>query len=51
MGAAGVRAIGTDYKEKKRVDRFGNEFRQKGRIVWADGYQDAVFDVWLQHGQ
>jgi hypothetical protein len=46
--AAGVRALGTDYKEKKRVDRFGNEFRQKGRIAWADGTEDAVFDVWLR---
>jgi hypothetical protein len=45
--ASGVVAIGTDYKNKKRVDQFGNEFRQKGRITWADG-QDAVFDVWLQ---
>ena len=49
LRAAGVRAIGTDYKEKDREDRFGNEFRQKGRITWADGTQDAVFDVWLQH--
>ncbi|MGH9370883.1 MAG: hypothetical protein ACRD15_05070 [Vicinamibacterales bacterium] len=45
--AAGVVAIGTDYKNKKRVDRFGNEFRQKGRITWTDGV-DAVFDVWLK---
>jgi hypothetical protein len=51
LGAAGVRAIGTDYQEKKRVDRFGNEFRQKGRIAWGDGTEDAVFDVWLQHGR
>jgi hypothetical protein len=49
LGAAGVRAISTTYKETKRVDRFGNEFRQKGRIAWSDGYEDAVFDVWLQH--
>ena len=49
LRAAGVRAIGTDYTERKRVDRFGNEFRQKGRIAWRDGQDDAVFDVWLQH--
>jgi hypothetical protein len=49
LAAAGILAIGTDYREKKRVDRFGNEFRQKGRIAWADGTEDAVFDVWLQH--
>ncbi len=45
--AAGIVAIGTDYKNKKRVDRFGNEFRQKGRITWTDGH-DLVFDVWLK---
>ncbi len=48
VGAAGVASIGTEYKEKKRVDRHGNEFRQKGRIIWADGVEDAVFDVWLK---
>ena len=51
LSAAGVRAIGTDYKETRRVDRFGNQFRQKGRIAWADGVVDVVFDVWLQRGQ
>jgi hypothetical protein len=45
--ASGVVAIGTDYKNKKRVDQFGNEFRQKGQITWTDGH-DAVFDVWLK---
>ena len=40
---------GTDLQGDKRVDRFGNEFRQKGRIAWSDGYEDAVFDMWLQH--
>jgi hypothetical protein len=50
LGAAGVRAIGTSYREKKRVDRFGNQFRQQGRIVWADG-EGPVYDVWLGRGQ
>jgi hypothetical protein len=45
--AAGVVAIGTTYKNRKRVDRFGNEFRQRGQIVWRNG-KDAVFDVWLK---
>jgi hypothetical protein len=47
LAAAGVVAIGTDYRNKKRVDKFGNEFRQKGRITWTTG-EDAVFDVWLK---
>jgi hypothetical protein len=45
--AAGVVGLSTDYQEKRRVDRFGNEFRQKGTVIWADGH-DAVYDVWLQ---
>jgi hypothetical protein len=45
--SAGVVAIGIDYKNKKRVDRFGNEFRQQGRIFWTNG-QDPVYDVWLK---
>lgn len=47
LSEAGVIAISTDYKEKKRVDRHGNEFKQRGTIVWQDG-RDAIFDVWLQ---
>ncbi len=46
--AAGVGAIGTDYKEKRRVDRFGNEFRQKGRLWWSDGAIEPVYDIWLK---
>ena len=48
VGAAGVNAIATDYQEKKRVDRYGNEFRQKGRITWADGFEGILYDVWLK---
>lgn len=43
-----VAAIGTDYREKKRVDRFGNEFRQQGHLTWANGGEGLVYDVWLQ---
>lgn len=46
--AAGLRWIGTDYQEKRRVDRFGNEFRQKGRLQWSDGAIEPVFDIWLK---
>ena len=47
MAGSGLIAIGTDYKNKKRVDRHGNEFRQKGHLLWSDGSQEPVFDVWL----
>lgn len=43
-----VAEIGTDYKEKKRVDQFGNLFRQQGRITWAGGGEGIVYDVWLR---
>lgn len=46
----GIVAIATDYKTTRRSDRFGNEFRQMGRIVWADGEATKVYDVWLQAG-
>lgn len=43
-----VAEISTDYKERKRVDRFGNLFRQQGRLTWADGGEGIVYDVWLR---
>jgi hypothetical protein len=47
-GAAGVAAFSTEYKEKKKVDQHGNEFRQKGQLTWADGVIGVVYDVWLK---
>ena len=44
---AGVLAISTEYKELRRRDRYGNQFRQRGTILWRDGL-DVVYDVWLQ---
>ena len=43
----GIVSIAVDYKTTKRVDQFGNEFRQRAEIRWADGYVGKVFDVWL----
>jgi hypothetical protein len=47
LSQAGVIGISTEYKEKKRTDRHGNQFRQRGTIFWEDG-SNFVFDVWLQ---
>jgi hypothetical protein len=44
---AGLQAISTEYKNSKRVDRHGNEFRQRSRVLWSDGQYDHIFDVWL----
>jgi hypothetical protein len=51
LSDAGLVAIRTDYKNSKRVDRFGNEFRQVGRLTWADGESANVYDVWLKFGR
>jgi hypothetical protein len=44
---AGLNAIRTEYKNRKRVDRHGNEFRQHSRVEWEDGAFADIFDVWL----
>ncbi len=48
LSAAGIASIGTEYKRARKVDRYGNEFRQRAKVAWQDGTHDAVFDVWLQ---
>jgi hypothetical protein len=48
LAEAGVEAVYTDYKNSKRVDKHGNEFRQRSRVKWSDGQYDQVFDVWLR---
>jgi hypothetical protein len=45
---SGLAAISLDYKTTKRVDQFGNEFRQRGEVMWQDGEATKIFDVWLQ---
>jgi hypothetical protein len=48
--AAGVLSVSLNYKESKREDRHGNQFRQKGRATFLRNGQvvtDAVWDVWL----
>ena len=47
LTSAGVVGISTRYKEQRRRDRYGNQFRQRGTIVWQDG-ADALYDIWLQ---
>jgi len=47
VAESGLEAIGTEYRNSKRVDRHGNEFRQRSRVLWTDGQYDHIFDVWL----
>ena len=46
--AAGFEWISLRYKESRRRDRHGNEFRQKGRAGFAGGITDTVWDVWFR---
>jgi hypothetical protein len=49
--ADSISVIETDYKEKQKHDRYGNEFRQKGSLRWRDGERGIVYDVWLRSVQ
>ena len=44
----GIVAIGTDYRVSRKTDKFGNEFREVGRLQWSDGEAAKIFDVWLR---
>jgi hypothetical protein len=44
---SGIAAIETDYKRSRKVDRYGNEFRQRARIIWKESGADDIYDVWL----
>ena len=48
VNTSALQAIHTDYKEAKKRDRYGNEFRQRAKGVWEDGYESHVYDVWLR---
>ncbi len=37
VSESGLEAISTEYKNSKRVDKNGNEFRQRSRVKWSDG--------------
>jgi hypothetical protein len=47
VAESGLEAIATEYRNSRRVDRYGNEFRQRSRVLWKDGQYDHIFDVWL----
>jgi len=48
VGEAGLEAIATEYRNTRRVDKHGNQFRQRARVLWQDGHYDHIFDVWLR---
>jgi hypothetical protein len=48
VSESGLEAINTEYKISRRVDKYGNEFRQRSRVLWKDGQYDHLYDIWLQ---
>lgn len=48
-----VMTIGLDYKESRRVDQYGNQFKYRAKIVDAHGTQVGrwAWDVFLQSSQ
>lgn len=48
VSASTLLAIRTDYKESRRRDRYGNEFRQRAKATFADTGEFFIYDVWLK---
>jgi hypothetical protein len=40
-------AISTEYRERKHVDHYGNQYRFEGDIVMANSQKRRIFDVFL----
>jgi hypothetical protein len=40
-------AISTEFRESRRRDRYGNQFRLRGKSWWTDGSMHPIYDVWL----
>jgi hypothetical protein len=45
---AGVKYINTSYVESDQVDKYGNEFRQIGSYIKANGLKAQAADVWFK---
>ena len=53
LSALGVAAIELDYRESRRRDQYGNEFRYRAKVYGADGNRLGrwAYDVFLVRGQ
>lgn len=51
VSGSGLMGLSTDYKENRRRDPYGNEFRQRAVIFWQHGNSvitHHAYDVWLR---
>lgn len=46
-----ITSISLDYAESGRVDRWGNRFRYRSKVTFANGAERWAYDVFLQIGQ
>lgn len=47
LASAGLVSISLDYRESKRTDRFGNEFRYWVHSEWLGGKVQTTWNVFL----
>jgi hypothetical protein len=46
LSARGVKSIGTDFKDSRKTDQYGNEFRYRAKVIGTKG-QPFAYDVFL----
>lgn len=47
LGQAGLVSIELEFRESKRVDRYGNQFRYRASSGWSDGGHRIIWNVFL----
>ena len=48
LSATGIKSINLNYRLSSWRDGAGNSHRQRSQVIWQDGHQSAVDDVWLK---
>jgi hypothetical protein len=48
LSEVGIQSISLEYSESGKVDRWGNRFRYRAKIMFADGTAKWAYDVFLQ---
>ena len=48
LSATGIKSINLNYRLSSWRDGAGNSHRQRSEVIWQDGHQSAIDDVWLK---